>query len=64
MRQTVAPGQPQGAFAVEPVIDELAEKLGMDPMDFRLKNAVKPGDRMPNGVPHTRFGCRELEEAR
>ncbi|PKB73271.1 MAG: oxidoreductase [SAR202 cluster bacterium Io17-Chloro-G7] len=57
-----APGQPQGAFAVEPVIDELAEKLGMDPMDFRLKNAVKEGDRQPNGVAHPVFGCREMEE--
>ena len=58
-----APGQPQGAFAVEPVIDELAEKLGMDPLEFRLKNAVKEGDRMPNGVPHPLFGVREMEEA-
>ena len=57
-----APGQPQGCFAVEPVIDELAEKLGMDPMDFRLKNAVKEGDRAPTGVPHNVFGCREMEE--
>ena len=58
-----APGQPQGAFAVEPVIDELAEKLGMDPMDFRLKNAVKEGDRMPNGVSHPYFGITEMEQA-
>ena len=58
-----APGQPQGAFSVEPVIDELAEKLGMDPLDFRLKNAVKEGDRMPSGVPHPHFGVREMEEA-
>ena len=58
-----APGQPQGAFAVEPVIDELAETLGMDPMELRLKNAVKEGDRMPNGVAHLRFGLREMEEA-
>ena len=58
-----APGQPQGAFAVEPVIDELAEKLGMDPMELRLKNVAKEGDRMPNGVAHPRFGVRELEEA-
>ena len=58
-----APGQPQGAFAVEPLIDELAEKLGMDPLDFRLKNAVKEGDRMPNGVPHPYFGVTEMEEA-
>ena len=58
-----APGQPQAAFAVEPVIDELAETLGMDPMDLRLKNAATEGDRMPNGVPHAVFGCVEMEEA-
>ena len=58
-----APGQPQAAFAVEPVIDELAEALGMDPMDLRLKNAATEGDRMPNGVPHAVFGCVEMEEA-
>ena len=58
-----APGQPQAAFGVECAIDELAEKLGMDPMELRLKNAVKEGDRMPNGVPHSRFGCVEVEEA-
>jgi CO/xanthine dehydrogenase Mo-binding subunit len=45
------------------LIDELAEKLGMDPLDFRLKNAVKEGDRMPNGVPHPYFGVTEMEEA-
>ena len=58
-----APGQPQGAFAVEPALDELAEMLGMDPMELRLKNVAKEGDRMPNGVAHPRFGVREMEEA-
>ena len=58
-----APGQPQAAYAVETVIDQLAERLGMDPLELRLKNAVKEGDRMPNGVPHSPFGCREVEEA-
>ena len=58
-----APGQPQAAFSAECVIDELAEQLGMDPMEFRLKNAIKEGDRMPSGVPHAVFGCREVEEA-
>ena len=58
-----APGQPQAAFAVECAIDELAEKLGMEPMALRLRNAVKEGDRMATGVPHAVFGCRELEES-
>ena len=58
-----APGQPQVAFAVEAVVDELAEMLGIDPMQFRLQNAVQEGDRMPNGVPHRVFGCREMEQA-
>ena len=58
-----APGQPQGCFAVEPVIDELAELLGMGPMEFRLKNVATEGDRMPTGVPLARIGIREMEEA-
>ena len=58
-----APGQPQACFAVESAMDELAEELGLDPLDLRLKNAVKEGDRMANGVPHSRFGCLEVEEA-
>ena len=33
-----APGHPQGAFALEGTMDELAGKLGMDPLEFRLKN--------------------------
>lgn len=35
----------------------------MDPLEFRLKNIAKEGDRMPNGVPHPYFGIREMEEA-
>jgi xanthine dehydrogenase YagR molybdenum-binding subunit len=33
-----APGHPQGAFALEATMDELARALGMDPLEFRLKN--------------------------
>ena len=58
-----APGHPQAAFAVETVIDELAEKLDMNPMDLRLANAVHEGDRAPSGLPHARFGCADVEEA-
>src|SRR5437762_3045923 len=32
-----APGHPQGAFAFEQAIDELAHKLGIDPLEFREK---------------------------
>lgn len=58
-----APGQPQSTYAVETVIDELAEKLGIDQMEFRLMNAVSEGDIAPTGLPYARFGCREVEEA-
>ena len=58
-----APGQPQAAFAVEIVMDEIAEKLGVDSMELRLKNTVVEGDRMPNNVPHPRIGCKEVMEA-
>jgi len=58
-----APGSPQASFAVESVIDELAEKLGMDPLDFRLYNAPREGDRMPSGMPYPVIGCVEVEEA-
>jgi len=37
-------GNPQVTWAVETVIDELAEKLGMDPLEIRMKNYVGRGD--------------------
>jgi len=33
-----APGMPQGAFALEQAIDEMAYRLGMDPLEIRIKN--------------------------
>ncbi len=42
------------------MLDEIAERLGIDPVDLRLKNAVGPGDRMTNGVPYPSIGFREL----
>lgn len=35
-----APGMPQGAFSLEQMMDELAEKLNMDPIELRIKNNV------------------------
>src|SRR5215467_7097137 len=37
-----APGHPQGCFALEQAMDELAEKLGMDPIALRKKNLANP----------------------
>lgn len=36
-------GVPQSAIAVESLLDELAEKLGLDPLDFRAQNALRNG---------------------
>ena len=58
-----APGAPQSMFAGESVVDELAERLGMDPIDFRLKNAAKQGTRAPYGPTFGRIGLRECLEA-
>ncbi|MFA5162561.1 MAG: xanthine dehydrogenase family protein molybdopterin-binding subunit [Elusimicrobiales bacterium] len=42
-------GQPQISFATESLIDELAAKLGMDPVELRLKNILRPGDKTACG---------------
>jgi xanthine dehydrogenase D subunit len=42
-------GAVQVCFAHETQMDRLAEELGMDPLELRIKNAVKPGDRFPFG---------------
>ncbi|MDD3363754.1 MAG: xanthine dehydrogenase family protein molybdopterin-binding subunit [Syntrophomonas sp.] len=43
-------GAPQVLAAVEQMIDMLADKIGMDPLEFRLKNAVNRGDELGSGV--------------
>lgn len=44
-----APGSPQTFFAIESMMDTLAQKLGMDPLELRLKNAFTDGDMSPTG---------------
>ena len=58
-----APGSPQAAFAVESVIDEISEKLGIDPIEFRLRNASKEGSRKVEGPVFRRIGLVECLEA-
>ncbi len=60
-----APGAPIGAFATESVIDELAQRLGLDPIEFRLKNAVREGSQAVYGPKFQAIGLVEcLETAR
>ena len=58
-----APGAPNAAFATEQVIDEIAEKLNIDPVELRLQNAAKEGTRRADGPIHPRIGCVEVLEA-
>ncbi|MHC1773244.1 MAG: molybdopterin-dependent oxidoreductase [Flexilinea sp.] len=39
-------GGPQGIYSLECIMDEVAEKLKMDPIKFRMKNVVRPGENI------------------
>ncbi len=60
-----APGAPQATFALESAVDELCQELGMNPLAFRLKNALKEGDPTFDHRTWPRIGLIEcLEKAR
>ena len=58
-----APGAPIAAYAAETVIDEICEKLGMDPLDFRLLNGAREGTRQVTGPRYPRIGYMETVQA-
>jgi CO/xanthine dehydrogenase Mo-binding subunit len=58
-----APGAPTAFFALDTVIDEIAEKLGMDSVDMRLKNAAVVGAQLADGDAWPGMGMRETLEA-
>ncbi len=58
-----APGSPIAAFAVESTLDMVAKKLGMDPLEVRAKNAIKPGAEMIGGAKMTHDGYGATVEA-
>jgi CO/xanthine dehydrogenase Mo-binding subunit len=58
-----APGAPQTVYAVECALDEIAQKLGMDAIEIRLKNAARPGDPNIMGIPQGEIGYVECLEA-
>ena len=57
-----APAAPPAAFAVESLIDELAGRLSIDPLELRLRNVAGEGDPNPAGRPFPVFGARECLE--
>jgi xanthine dehydrogenase YagR molybdenum-binding subunit len=55
-----APGHPQGSFLTEMVVDELAYKLGMDPLEFRSKNLAENNPRTPWYREEMAIGARRI----
>ncbi len=58
-----APGATNAAYASETVMDELAEKLGIDPLRLREINGTKEGDRQVTGAAFPRIGYMETVHA-
>lgn len=58
-----APGATNAAFASETIIDEIAETLGMDPLEIRRLNGAKEGDRRVDGPTFPRIGYLETVHA-
>lgn len=57
-----APGHPQGAWALEQMLDSLADAIKMDPIDLRLKNIPSYSQARPGNPPYTTTGFRECLE--
>jgi len=54
-----APGLPQAMFAGESIVDELIQRLGLDQIEVRRKNAARGGDIRPDGTPWPPIGLTE-----
>jgi CO/xanthine dehydrogenase Mo-binding subunit len=57
-----APTAPPAAFAVESLLDDLARRLQVDPLELRLRNVAGEGDLAPSGQPFPVFGARACLE--
>ena len=53
-------GSPQSFFASESLMDELAEKMGKDPLELRYLNVYRPGDTTPTGQTPEVFSLPEM----
>ena len=58
-----APGAPTSIYAVESVVDELCQELGLDPLDVRLKNAARKGTVSSYGPTFNEIGLVATLEA-
>ena len=58
-----APGEPQVVFAAESHMDEIAAQLGLDPVEFRLKNLLREGDVDPVGMRYQNIRARQTVES-
>ncbi len=58
-----APGAPMAAFAAESTLDEAARRIGMDPLELRLKNAAREGTKAAYGPTFPRIGLTACLEA-
>jgi xanthine dehydrogenase molybdenum-binding subunit len=58
-----APGSTQVCFATETIVDEICREIGMEPADFRLKNAAKEGVRRVDGPVCGKVGMIETVQA-
>ncbi|MFW6082151.1 MAG: xanthine dehydrogenase family protein molybdopterin-binding subunit [Desulfosalsimonas sp.] len=57
-----APGHPQGSWALEQMMDSLAEKIGMDPVELRLKNIPSVSQGRKGSPQYTTTGLRQCIE--
>ena len=58
-----APGAPASEFAVEATLNELAERLNIDPIELRILNATEEGKPTAAGAPFPRIGAKEVMDA-
>ncbi|MBI5087925.1 MAG: molybdopterin-dependent oxidoreductase [Actinobacteria bacterium] len=58
-----APTAPQACWAIESHTDEIARELGIDPVDFRRRNAVDTGAIGPSGQTYGEIGVQQCIEA-
>jgi CO/xanthine dehydrogenase Mo-binding subunit len=55
-----APVAPQTIFAIDSQMEQIARDLGLDPVEFRMRHLIEPGDPMANGQPWQSNGARQV----